>query len=248
VVTSGPHEQLHHPLEDERLQVLTNVAVRRRVVAAVDDGVAVRVDLDSFGLDQLQRLGRQRQQSRPLVRLEQRQGWLVGGPVLASPGSFADPASERFIGHPQIRELLAGQEAALQEMDSVFNLALVFGGPRPGRADHKPVVLGEPAVRLGQDRVVQRGHQHGRFQVVQNHLAWHAPETLEGTPVAGDPGVDPLVEDQLGVLVPTERQRHHERVGQAQLPSPGRAEVHLRQHDVGVPGGWRGRASGLKDT
>ena len=84
--SSVPAEELDHPREDPGVEPLADLAVRHRVVAAVDHDVAVRVDLGPPRLDQLERLGRQRQQGRPLVGLEHGQRRPVGRAVLARPG------------------------------------------------------------------------------------------------------------------------------------------------------------------
>ena len=95
-------------------------------------------------------------------------------------------------------------------------------------------MLGELTVAALHHRIVQRRLDDRGLEVVDHDPAGHSAKVLEGVLVATQPGLDLLVEDQLGVLMTAARERHHEHPGLAQLVGlrvdhpARRAEVHLR--------------------
>jgi hypothetical protein len=134
----------------------------------------------------------------------------------------------------QIGELLAGQKAAFGEVHAIFHFALVLGRAWAVGADQETVVLGLPPIRLAENRVVQVRLEDGRLQVVQDDALRDAAEPLEGVAVAGQPGADLLVEDELGVLMTAVAERHDEDPGATRPAAdrveqrPRAAEIHLR--------------------
>src|SRR5450756_2401667 len=73
------------------------------------------------------------------------------------------------------------------------------------------------------------------LSIVEDNSLRQATEPFEGVTVAGDPGRNPLVEDQLGVLVATERERHHEEIRRAlQVPDRVVEWFHRAEVDLGL--------------
>ena len=74
----------------------------------------------------------------------------------------------------------------------------------------------------------------GGAEIIEYDPARDAPEVLEGGAVQPHPRLDRLLEDELGVLMPTTGERHHEDPGAAHAAVlgieelAGVAEVHLR--------------------
>jgi hypothetical protein len=71
-------------------------------------------------------------------------------------------------------------------------------------------VLRLPTICFPEHRIVQVGLEHGRLQVVDDDPSRRTTEPFERVAVAGQPGADLLVEDQLGVLMAAIAERHHE--------------------------------------
>ncbi|MCJ7821796.1 MAG: hypothetical protein MUQ26_01720 [Armatimonadetes bacterium] len=129
--------------------------------------------------------------------------------------------------------LLDREQIALYVMHAILGDAFVLRCARSAWVHQRAVVLSQLAVRLGQLLVLQRRPQHRRLEIVDHQLPGHAPEALKGALVAADPGIHPLVEDKLHILVPGVGERHHKAVGLPQPPGSGVSqlagapEVHL---------------------
>lgn len=105
------------------------------------------------------------------------------------------------------------QNPALDEKDARLDLRLVPGRTGPTRRDEEAVALGRCSVaplRLG---IVEDGARDAGLQIVDDHPKWDAAEPLERANVEGDERLDALVEDDLALLVATERERHDEEPG-----------------------------------
>ena len=85
------------------------------------------------------------------------------------------------------------------------------------------LVQRQSPVGFAQNRVVDQGFEHRRFEIVRHHPFGHAAKALKGSPVQGQPGRHFLVKDQLGVLVTTVAQGGHKDVGRPQ-PTADRVE------------------------
>ena len=90
------------------------------------------------------------------------------------------------------------------------------------------------AVRPLDDGIVEGGVDDRRLQVIEHDAADDTAEPLKGAAMTAQPGVDLLVEHELRVAVPTERECHHKHPGFAQrlgvrIAQQTRvAKVHLR--------------------
>ena len=121
------------------------------------------------------------------------------------------------IGFVDVAEGAAGERVALDVVDAaLFHLPLVLGRARATRRDQKAVVLGEVAVGALHLGIVERGVYDRGSKIVEHDAPRDAEEELERRMVHAQPRRDALVEHELGVLMPTERQRHHERPGAPQ--------------------------------
>ena len=166
----------------------------------------------------IRQLEGRRRQGRELGPLdfEERERRPPGGAVLARAGPLPHPLLQPQIGRPQLGALQPSEEGAGDEVDPRFDFPLVLGRPRPIRADEEAVMMGEAAVGFAQDRVVQGCLEDRCLEVVEHHLANDPAEAFEGAPVQPQPRRDALVHDQLGVLVPAEREGHDEDVASPQ--------------------------------
>ncbi len=232
---------------------LADQAMGRRVVGAGEDDVAVGVELGPLPLGQLPGRQGQRPQGRALDLLEDLQRDLLDRAVDAAPGGLDAPAQQVAIAVVDVAEGAAGQGVALDVVDAaLFHLAFVLGRARPTGRDEKAVVLGALAIAALDLGIVERGVDDRGAEIVEHDAARDAAEELEGGAMQAQPRRDRLVEDQLGVLMPTARQRHHEDPRAADPPAlgieelAGEAEVDLRLL-AGLdfePQGGRGRRRG----
>jgi hypothetical protein len=94
-------------------------------------------------------------------------------------------------------------------------------------------VLGALAIGALHDRVVQRGLDDRRLEVIDDDALRDTAEPVERVAMTAEPRPHFLVEDEFDVTVATERERHHERPRLAPRPAArvvhqaGIAEVHL---------------------
>ena len=75
----------------------------------------------------------------------------------------------------------------------------MLGSPDPAGGDREAVVLGGGPVGALDLGIMEAGPGHGGFQVVDDAAAHDTAEELPGVGVAGDPGLHPLIEDELGI-------------------------------------------------
>ena len=153
----------------------------------------------------------------------------------AAPRGLDAPPQEVAIAVVDVAEGAAGEGVALDIVDpTLFHLAFVLGRPRPTGRDEKAVVLGAVAVAALDLGIVQRGVDDGGAEIVEDDAARDPAEELEGGPMQAQPGRDGLVEHQLGVLMATAGEGHHEDPRAADPPAlgveelAGEAEVDLR--------------------
>ena len=214
---------------------LAEQAMGRRVVGPVEDDVAVGVELGLLPLGELPGRERQREQRRALEPIEDLEGDLLDGAVEAAAGDLDAPAQEMTIAVVDVAEGAAGQGVALDVVDAaLLDLPFVLGRARPTGRDEKAVVLGALAIAALDLGIVQSGVHDRGAEIIEHDPTRHAAEELEGGAMQPQPGLDRLVEDELGVLMPAARQRHHEDPGAAHAAAleieelAGVAEVHLR--------------------
>src|SRR5262249_17292667 len=99
--------------------------------------------------------------------------------------------------------------------------------------DEEAVVLGALAVAALHLGIVAGGADDRGAQIVQHDTARDAAEELERGAVQASPGLDALVENELGILMAAARQRHHEHPSATDLAAlgveelPGEAKVDL---------------------
>jgi hypothetical protein len=178
----------------------------------IEDDVAVGMMLGLLPRRQRVRCRGKREQRLALDRVEPGERLLLGGAVDPPARGLDTPHPDSLIRLVHIAKGAAREEIAFDVVDTaLLHFPFVLGGPRPARRDEKLVVLGAFAVRALDDRIVERGLHDRRFQIVEDDPTRNATEPLERAAMAPQPRVDLLVEDELNVAVPTERQRHHER-------------------------------------
>jgi hypothetical protein len=181
-------------------QPLADQAEGRRVVAALEDHVAIAVQHRLLPDRQVVRPARQRPQRRPFELLELLERALPGRAMLASAGHVAAPGAELGVQLVEWGRRSAGQEVALDVVDpALLDLPLQVRRPRWVGIDAGAVVLGALAVGALDQRVVHAGTQDGCLQIVQDDPLRHAAQHLEGVAVQEQPGPDALIEDHLGV-------------------------------------------------
>gem|GEM_PF-3704545 len=177
---------------------------------------------------------RQRAQKR-LLHLETLQRTLLRRAVDTLPGGGVAPFEHLLIELRQRRGLASPAEVAFDVVDAaLLDLALVLRRPGAARADQEPVVFSALAVGLLGLRLIPARANNRGFQVVGHDPLRHATEERKRIPLQPQPGLDLLIEDELGILVPTPRERHHEHPRLARLArlrinhQPCVSEIHLR--------------------
>jgi hypothetical protein len=213
---------------------LAEQAMGRRVVSPIEDDVAVGVELGLLPLGELPGREREREQRRALEAIEHLEGDLLGGAVEAAAGDLEAPAEEMAIAVVEVAEGAAGQGVALDVVDAaLFDFPFVLGRARPTGCDEKAVVLGALAIAALDLGIVQGGVHDRGAEIIEHDPPRHPAEELEGGAMQPQPRLDRLVEDELGVLMPTAGQRHHKDPGAAHAAAlgieelAGVAEVHL---------------------
>ncbi len=214
-------------------EAFADEAVRSGVVGTVEDDVAVGMEPSQLPGAHVERIGREGHQPSLLDLEEARQRALLGRAVDTNTGDLLNPGEKPLVRLRDVPERAGGEEVALDVAHARLDLALVPRRPRPAGRDQEAVVLGEVPVAALEHGVVKDGLDDPGLQVVEHDLLRDAAEVLEGLPVAPKPGLDLLVEDEGGVLVPAVGQGHHEDPGAADLAGtgidhlPAVPEVHL---------------------
>jgi hypothetical protein len=211
-------------------QPLTDEPMRCGVKGAVVDDMAVRMKLGLLPHAEIEGIGRQRLKCGLLHLEEAGQRSLLGCSVDADTGDFLDPLQELRVGLGHVAKGPARQEIALYVMNSRLDLPFVpwrFGST--GRDEESVVFRALAVVALGHG-IVEHGLDDRGLEVVQNNLGRNPAEVLESFPVAAQPSLDLLVEDQDGILVAAVRKGHDEDPGPAHF---ARARIHH------LPGGTK---------
>ena len=179
-------------------------AMRRRVVGAVEDDVAIAMELGLLPLGELPRRDGQRAQGGPLDLIEDGERDLLGRAVGAPASDLEAPAQQMAIAVVDIAEGAARQRVAFDVVDAaLLDLAFVLRRPRPTGRDEEAVVLGALAIAALDFRIVEGRVHDGGAEIIEDDPARDAPEVLEGGAVQPHPRLDRLLEDELGVLMPT---------------------------------------------
>ena len=173
-----------------------------------DMGVAVDLDLSpdrqlhrdigQGGEQFLLRFGKQRQRPAP------------GGAMDAVAGLGHDPIGQLVVGVGKIAELPQGEKGPFDVLDPGLDPALLLRFPRRAGLDAEAIAQGQFFIGPLHLRVLGAGSGNGAFGVVDDHLFRYAAEPFEGPAVTGQPGLDLLIEDELGVLVAGSTQGHDE--------------------------------------
>src|SRR5438093_774328 len=233
-------------------EALPEQTMRRGVVGAGEDDVTVGVKLGLLPLGELPGRQRQGEQGRALEPLEELERDLLDGAVDAPAGDLEAPAQQMAIAVGEVPEGAAGQGVAFDVVDpTLLHLAFVLGRARPTGRDEEAIVLGALAIAALDLGIVQGGVHDGSAEIIEHDPARNAAEELESGAMQPEPGLDSLVEDELGVLVSTAGQRHHEDPRPAHPAAlriedlAGGAEVHLRllagrdfEPQRGAASGW----------
>ena len=110
-------------------------------------------------------------------------------------------------------EVAQRHEVVLDVLDAGFYPAFLLRITRRARRDDKTVAERAFAIGALDLRLVVAGAGDRALGVIDRNFFGHAVEPLEGAAMTSQPSLHLLVADDLGVLVPTPRQRHHEDPG-----------------------------------
>ena len=153
---------------------------------------------------------------------KRRQRPLMGGAVDTVAGRADDPLQQLAIGVGDVPKVPQRQEVVLDVLDPGLDDSLFLGVPWRTRGDEEAVALGYLGIGPLYLWIMVAGLGDGALRVVDDDPRRDAAEELEGAVVAAKPGLDLLVPDHLGVLVPTPGQGHDEDPGPKHF---SRAEV-----------------------
>jgi hypothetical protein len=158
---------------------LADEPMRPGVVGALEDDVAVTVELGPLPLGQLPRRGRQRLQGGALERVEDLERDLLDGAVDAAPGGLHAPAPQMAIAVVDVAELSPGEGVALDVVDAaLLDLAFMLGRAWPAGRDQEAVVLGELPVAALHLGIVEGGVDDAGPQIIEVMC----PARLRGRP------------------------------------------------------------------
>src|SRR5258708_10394979 len=208
--------------------------MRGAVGGVVEGHVAVRMELGLLEDRRLVALRGEREQRRLFSLLEARQGRHMSRAVIAGPGDVEGPVTQVLIGLVDVAEDAPGESVALDVMDTILDLALVCGGRESAGGDREAVVLRAGPVGALDLGIQEAGAGDCRLKIVDDYPADDAIEELPGVDVTGDPRLDRLIEDELGIDVAAVGEDHDEGRRAADLArrrleeAAGIAEVHLR--------------------
>jgi hypothetical protein len=170
---------------------------------------------------QLERLGRQPQQRRPLGGVEHLQRLRAAKrPARPPTGHLQAPDLGGLLHRRQARELAPGEETVAHVRDGPLHPRLILGLSGPGRVHEHAVVAGQLRVGAVQLRVVQVRGDHAGLEVVG-----HQPPRR------------PTEEAQRGhVRLDPRAQRHRQHRADKQVPRAAE-DHHKRPHPPGLAGG-----------
>src|SRR5262249_47658666 len=154
---------------------LADQAMRRGVIGAGEDDVAVAMELRSLPLDQFPRRGREAKQRGPFELIKQLQRRALGRAVNASAGRLHDPAEQVAIAVVHVAEGAPRESVALDVMNAaLLHLSFVLRRVGPTRGDEEAVVLSALAIGALDFGVVERRVDDGRPQIIEYDPAGHA--------------------------------------------------------------------------
>src|SRR5258708_6834007 len=180
---------------------LADQPMRGAVVGFLEDHVAVRMELGLLEDRRLVALRGEREQRRLFSLLEARQGRHMSRAVIAGPGDVEGPVTQVLIGLVDVAEDAPGESVALDVMDTILDLALVLRGRDSAGGDREAVVLRAGPVGALDLGIQEAGAGDCRLKIVDDYPADDAIEELPGVDVTGDPRLDRLIEDELGIDV-----------------------------------------------
>jgi hypothetical protein len=161
-------EELDLPGAGPDPEGLANQSMRRRVVRAGEDDVAIGVELGPLPFSQLPGVERQRLERGALDLIEDLQRDALGRPVDPAAGDLDTPAPEMTIAVVDVAEGAPGERVALDVVDpALFDLPLVLGRPGPTGRDEEAVVFGELAIGALDLGIVEGGVDDRRPQIVR---------------------------------------------------------------------------------
>jgi len=169
-----------------------------------------------------------RQQLRAFQR-EALQRLGAGGAVDARPRDLEHPLACLGVEVGHVAEGARGQEVALHVLHAGLDDALLLRIGRRARRNAKAVALGALGVGALHLGVAGAGPGDCALGVVDDDPGEDPVERLEGVAVAGEPGLDRLVADELDVLVAAPRQSHDEEPGLEARPGH-----HVGHHRAGA--------------
>src|SRR5579872_4615086 len=204
---------------------LADEAMRRAVIGFLEDHVAVGVELGLLEDRRLVALRREREQHGLFSQLEAGQGSHVSRAVIAGTSHMKRPVAEVLVGLVDISEDAPSEGVALDVMDAALDLALVLRSRDAAGSDREAVMLRHAAVGALDLGILEAGAGDGRFEIVDDDAADDAAKELPGMDVAGDPGLDTLVEDELGIEMAAVGEDQNEGPGSAHLAAGGIQEA-----------------------
>src|SRR5579883_1392844 len=210
---------------------LADQAARSAVVGFLEDHVTVGMELGELEDGGLETGTREWEERRLFGGLKADERLDLGGAVQAGAGDVERPVTEILVGLVDVAEGAAGKGVAFDVVDAALHLALVLRGGHAAGGDRESVVLGGLPVGALDLGIPEAGAGDGSLEIVDDHPAGDAHEELPGMGMAGNPGLDPLVEDELGVEMAAVGEDDHERPGAAQLTA-GRIQEHPRISEV----------------
>jgi hypothetical protein len=186
-------------------------AGRQGVVGAVKDDMVIGMDRAFLPERTLKGLRGKRFQTSRLFALED----FKGAPFRRSMNLPADflPAPDHgpLIRLVDVLEGPARQQVLTHDRYVSFHFPFMPSQAHLGGVGHKPVVAFQFRVGPIQDRIVNIGFEHARFQIIQNDRGRHALKELKSPDVAIDPGGRILAEDKAHEAMAAVGKRHSKR-------------------------------------
>ena len=206
-------EDLHGLFPGAQPKMLVHQRKRGGIEGLLELDVAVAMELDPGpGHDLRSHVGK-RPEEMALRLGKTRQRPLMGGAVDTVAGRAHDPLQQLAVGVGDIPEVTQGQEVVLDVLDPGLDDSLFLGVSWRTRGDEEAVALGYLGIGPLYLWIMVAGLGDGALGVVDDNPRRDAAEELEGPAVAAKPGLDLLVPDHLGVLVPAPGQGHDEDPG-----------------------------------
>ena len=198
-------------------QGLPNQPIRNRIEVLLEGDMGIAMDLDLGPDRQLHRYCRQGHEQVFLGLGEHRQRLPAGRAMAAVAGLSHDPVVQLTVGIGKIPELPQRKKGPLDVLDAGLDPAFLLRISRRAGLDPEAIAQGQFLIGPLYLGIPGAGPGDGALGVVDDQPRRHPAEPLEGPTVAGQPGLDLLVADDLGILVPGMAESHDEKPGSGDL-------------------------------